>query len=434
MKTQTRSRSRSAFAMVSGLALAITACTGLAQVAPATAQTGATTPVVDFDAAMRGLKFDPATVDANLSGGSKGDGMLDADQMALAAAVLAKPGLDLGSKGGVSNKLVRAAYDQAMASAQADLAKLNATYPTAPAVVAGYALLGADGRQSMGAMTAAFGAPLKGDYAKAEAQGRFFSATGDADGDGVSNGAEYAATIGKGRAAFITAALDPQVKPAAQAAQQAKVPAIAPGKKVVGVVLYPGFEVLDVFGPIEMWAYVPDFQVITIAQTAGPVKSAQQGIAAVADYSFETAPKLDILMVPGGIGTQAELGNEVLLNYLREQDKTTQLTTSVCTGSALLAKAGLLKGRKATSNKNFFSLAVDQDPSVDWQGKARWVEDGKYITSSGVSAGTDMALGLIARLKGKTQAAMLARSLEYQWNDDPLNDPFAIQVPARAAN
>lgn len=86
----------------------------------------------------------------------------------------------------------------------------------------------------------------------------------------------------------------------------------------------------------------------------------------------------------------------------------------------------MLKGRKATSNKNFFSLAVQQDTSVDWQGKARWVEDGKYITSSGVSAGTDMALGLIASLYGKEQAALLAHSLEYEWNSDPTNDPFAI--------
>jgi putative intracellular protease/amidase len=135
------------------------------------------------------------------------------------------------------------------------------------------------------------------------------------------------------------------------------------------------------------------------------------------------------MMVPGGRGTRVELNNATFLDFIRQQDRKTTLTTSVCTGSALLAKAGLLKGRKATSNKNFFSLAVEQDPSVQWQRKARWVEDGKYITSSGVSAGTDMALGVAARLVGKEHAGHLAHDLEYQWNDDPANDPFAIAEP-----
>ncbi len=391
-----------------------------------------TSPVaVDFDAAMRGLKFDPARLDANLNSGAKGDGMLDSDQMALAATVLADSKFDLSAKGGVSHAMVQTGHASALAAATSDLAKLNAAYPTGPEVVAGYALLGKDGREAMGAMTAGFGAPLKGDYSKAEVLGRYFAADGDADGDGVANLAEYAATIAKGRAAFIAAALDPQMHATTPATTTSSAPAIAPSKKVVDIVLYPGFEVLDVFGPIEMWSYVPDFQVITVAQTAGPVKSAQQGLSAMADYSFETAPKIDIIMVPGGVGTRTELTNDKFLAFLREKDKTSELTTSVCTGSALLAKAGLLKGRRATSNKAFFSLATDQDASVDWQGKARWVEDGKYITSSGVSAGIDMALGLVARLKGKTQAAMLARSLEYQWNDDPANDPFAIQFGQR---
>ena len=90
----------------------------------------------------------------------------------------------------------------------------------------------------------------------------------------------------------------------------------------------------------------------------------------------------------------------------------------------------MLKGHKATSNKNFFTMAVDQDPSVDWIVKARWVDDGKFVTSSGVSAGTDMALGLVMKLFGKTRAQQLARSLEYEWHEDPTVDPFALkEVP-----
>ncbi|WP_430421619.1 DJ-1/PfpI family protein [Phenylobacterium sp.] len=197
------------------------------------------------------------------------------------------------------------------------------------------------------------------------------------------------------------------------------------GKKTVGVVLYPDFEVLDVFGPVEMWANVPNMKVVFVAQTAGPVRSAQ-AVSAVAEYGFDTSPPLDIMMVPGGIGTLLELKNEALLQFIREQDKRTELTTSVCTGSALLAKAGLLKGRRATSNKKFFSIAQSQDSTVTWVKHARWVEDGKYVTSSGVSAGTDMALAVVARFHGKDAARQLARTLEYQWSEDPTNDPFAI--------
>jgi len=121
------------------------------------------------------------------------------------------------------------------------------------------------------------------------------------------------------------------------------------------------------------------------------------------------------------------LGNSVFLDFLRKQDQTTEFTTSVCSRLALLAKAGLLKGRRATSNKTFFALAVSQDASVTWVKHARWVEDGKMITSSGVSAGTDMALGLVARIYGKDRARALARVLEYQWNEDPSLDPFAVR-------
>lgn len=378
---------------------------------------------IDFDVAMRGLNFAPATLDGNLDATMTGNGIVDADEMALMSAILADPKLDLRSRGGIDHGAVAAAYTQADASAKADFSKLASRYPTAATVGAGYAMLGENSLKSYSAMAKSFGAPMKGDYSLATKLGKYLAHDGDADGDGVSNRVEYLAFIGQGRAAYIKAALDPELKPSPD--QVVPAPAVALGRKVVGVVLYPGFEVLDVFGPVEMWAYISDFQVVMISQNGGPVKSAQ-GVSAVADYSFESAPQLDIMMVPGGVGTYTEINNSAMLDFLRKQNEKTQITTSVCTGSAILAKAGLLKGHKATSNKNFFSLAVKQDPSVDWQGKARWVEDGKFITSSGVSAGTDMALGLVAKLYGKERAGLLAHSLEYIWSDDPNNDPFAI--------
>ncbi|MFA7261670.1 MAG: DJ-1/PfpI family protein [Caulobacter sp.] len=387
---------------------------------------GSPASAADFDTALRGLKFDPAKADGNLDAKGKANGLLDADEMALVAAVLNTPGLDLRSTGGVDHQTAVAAYAQALTSATIDTKRLAKAYPTAATVAAGYAMLGDGSFKAFHAMTTAFGAPLNGDYTLAAQLDQFFSPGGDADGDGATNSAEYAAFRKDGRDAYVRAALDPAVKPAPdQAAAAAAAPPPAAPRRVVGIVLYPGFEVLDVFGPVEMWANEPGFEVVMISETGAEVRSAQ-GVVVKADYSFGTAPQLDIMMVPGGVGTMTELENPVLLDFLRRQDRGTEFTTSVCTGSALLARAGLLKGRSATTNKAYFSLAVGQDPGVDWKKSARWVEDGKLFTSSGVSAGTDMSLALVARIYGKDHARALARSLEYQWSEDPAVDPFAI--------
>ena len=100
------------------------------------------------------------------------------------------------------------------------------------------------------------------------------------------------------------------------------------------------------------------------------------------------------------------------------------MVTSVCTGSALLARAGLLDGLKATTNKQFFALARMQSEAVDWVEAARWVDSGKYVTSSGVSAGMDMTLAVIARTWGEDAAENAARFAEYTWQRDPADDPF----------
>ncbi|HAE29357.1 DJ-1/PfpI family protein, partial [Hyphomonas adhaerens] len=144
--------------------------------------------------------------------------------------------------------------------------------------------------------------------------------------------------------------------------------------------------------------------------------------------SFEDAPQFDIIMIPGGMGTRTEVNNPVMLDFLREQDEGTQYTTSVCTGSAVLAKAGILDGKKATSNKMAWAFATSQDDDVLWQPSARWVEDGKYVTSSGISAGIDMAIALIEDIEGREKAENVAKVAEYLWNDDPADDPFAVEI------
>ena len=231
------------------------------------------------------------------------------------------------------------------------------------------------------------------------------------------------------RILLATSALSLAGPSALQAAAQAAPPtATAKEKtKTLAIVLFPRFETLDVFGPVEMWGRLEDYRIVTVSEDGGTITSAQ-GIDTVTDYSFEDAPQFDIIMIPGGMGTRTEVNNPVMLDFLRKQDEGTEYTTSVCTGSAVLAKAGILDGRKATSNKMAWAFVTSQDGDVLWQPSARWVEDGKYVTSSGISAGIDMALALIEDLEGREKAENVARVAEYLWNDDPSDDPFAVQA------
>ncbi len=194
--------------------------------------------------------------------------------------------------------------------------------------------------------------------------------------------------------------------------------------RTLGAVLYDGFELLDVYGPLEMFGQVgPGLRIVTVAERAGEVASAQ-GPRSLAEYGFENCPPLDLILLPGGIGTLKQLENPVMLEWLRRGADRAEITASVCSGSAILARAGLLDGRRATSNKQFFSLATAQSSNVCWVKEARWVDDGEIVTSSGVSAGMDMALALIERLWGTELAESIARLTEYQWHRDASWDPF----------
>ena len=192
----------------------------------------------------------------------------------------------------------------------------------------------------------------------------------------------------------------------------------------LGAIFYNDFELLDVYGPLEMFGALGDeIEIVTIAERAGPVSSSA-GPKTIADYGFNDAPELDLILLPGGIGTIPELANEAMLTFLKARAPKSQITMSVCTGSALLAKAGLLNGLAATSNKLFFDLARSQSDQVDWREAARWVDAGRYVTSSGVSAGTDMALAVIQRLFGSEAAQNVVNYTEYQWHQDAAADPF----------
>ena len=196
-------------------------------------------------------------------------------------------------------------------------------------------------------------------------------------------------------------------------------------KRTLGVVLFEGFELLDVFGPLEMFGLAADHFEIRLISESGGVVASRQGPKTICDDSFQSAPAIDVLLVPGGIGTRREVNNPVLLNWLKKRSEQAELVASVCTGSALLAKAGVLDGLRATSNKLAFAWAASQSEKVQWQQQARWVEDGKVFSSSGVSAGIDMSLAVIAKLVSQQAAEDAANFAEYTWQRDADCDPFA---------
>ena len=193
----------------------------------------------------------------------------------------------------------------------------------------------------------------------------------------------------------------------------------------VAAVVFPEFELLDVYGPLELLGMLRERVSISIVAERAEAVASSQGPKTVVDSMMAEVSALDILLVPGGWGTRREVQNERLLGLLRELASKAQFVSSVCTGSALLARAGLLDGRKATSNKRAFEWAVSQGPNVTWVREARWIEDGRLFTSSGVSAGMDMTLGLIQRLFDRTTSLQIAQDAEYTWHEDSSIDPFA---------
>lgn len=193
----------------------------------------------------------------------------------------------------------------------------------------------------------------------------------------------------------------------------------------LAAVLFPSFELLDLAGPLEMFGNLKEeFEVLTVAEVPGPVASVQ-GVTLNAQFSFEDFPGAEFVLLPGGIGTFREGANPAMLDFLRRACAPAEQVMTVCSGSALLAKTGLLDGRQATTNKAYFGPCSAERPAVNWVKAARWVEDGRFATSSGVSAGIDMALAVIARYCRPAVAEQLALMTEYEWHRDPAWDPFA---------
>jgi transcriptional regulator GlxA family with amidase domain len=193
----------------------------------------------------------------------------------------------------------------------------------------------------------------------------------------------------------------------------------------IAILIFDRLTVLDVIGPYEVLRSVPGWEVRFVGPQAGPVRADSGALSLVADYSLDEVTEPDIVLVGGGEGNRPLLEDERVLGWLREADKTSRWTTSVCTGSLVLGAAGLLEGKRATGHWLYLEplRGFGAEPVSE-----RVVEDGKVITAAGVSSGIDMALHLVGREMGPELAQAIQLAIEY----DP-EPPFDSGSPAKAA-
>jgi putative intracellular protease/amidase len=195
--------------------------------------------------------------------------------------------------------------------------------------------------------------------------------------------------------------------------------------KDIATVLFNDFETLDVFGPVEVLGRLKDNFTVHFFSENGGIITSSQNVPIVTRPFSEFNSSNYILLIPGGVGTRELVNNKVFLDRLKSLASGADYILTVCTGSILFSKTGLLNGRKATSNKRVFFWTKLESPEVIWIKKARWIKDGNIYTSSGVSAGIDMTLGFVADLLGNDTARKQSTEIEYEWKEDSSWDPFS---------
>jgi len=192
----------------------------------------------------------------------------------------------------------------------------------------------------------------------------------------------------------------------------------------IAIPLFDRFTALDCVGPYEVLSRLPDARVIFVAARPGPIQADTRMLTLIAEQSFADVAEPDIVCVPGGHGTRALLRDGEILDWLRGAHETSAWTTSVCTGSLLLAAAGILDGLEATTHWAATELLAELGALPV---QRRVVEQGRIMTAAGVSAGIDMALTLAARIAGDAYAQGIQLAIEY----DP-EPPFDTGSPAKA--
>ena len=196
---------------------------------------------------------------------------------------------------------------------------------------------------------------------------------------------------------------------------------------IVGILLYNEVEVLDFAGPFQVFTTAtrvqarahPElpklFEVITIAEASDPI-TARGGLQVLPSHTFENHPRLDVVLIPGGIHT-GQLERQPVIDWIARVEAETTITASICTGAFLLAKAGLLDGKKATTHWEDLRDLRAMFPRVSVLENQRWVDEGRIVSSAGISAGTDMSLYLVERLAGRELSLVTARQMEYNWQE-----------------
>lgn len=193
----------------------------------------------------------------------------------------------------------------------------------------------------------------------------------------------------------------------------------------ISAILFNDFETLDVFGPIEIFGRLKEHFHPQFYSPNGGIITSSQNVRVVTKSMSEINSDNYILFIPGGIGTRELVKNESFINSLKLLAQKAEYILTVCTGSILFSKTGLLNNKKATSNKRVFFWTAIESPEVIWIKKARWIKDGNIYTSSGVSAGMDMTLGFISDLLGYEIAKQQSIEIEYDWKEDSEWDPFS---------
>jgi transcriptional regulator GlxA family with amidase domain len=211
-----------------------------------------------------------------------------------------------------------------------------------------------------------------------------------------------------------------------QPVQSSLPPALPSQRWHVGVLLFPDVELLDFCGPLEVFTVAgrlldetdsaASLQAFTIALEKSPVLT-RAGLHVLPDYSLDEHPRMEILVVPGGIGTRHAAENERLIEWIVGVMSSAQITASVCTGAFLLARTGLLGNREVTTHWGSLDRLAREYPELIVKRGVRFVDTGNIVTSAGISAGIDMSLHLVARFFGDELAHRTAHQMEYQWLD-----------------
>ncbi len=197
-------------------------------------------------------------------------------------------------------------------------------------------------------------------------------------------------------------------------------------QKLIGIFVFDDVEVLDFAGPFETFSVTGSpgphpFRAILISEhEEAKVVTARHGFTVIANYSFETHPPLWGLLVPGGLGTRKLLDNVRISDWIKSQHQQSTITMSVCTGALLLASAGILQNLSATTHHRAVEELESIDATIRVQTAVKWVDNGKVITSAGISAGIDMSYHVIARFLGMEAAIKTAAYMEYAVDVDRL--------------